>query len=123
VLAYLDWQEGKSSTAAEGFAKAYALGAHSNRMLWDYGRLGQSSQPQESVKVLKELAALEPNRAEVQIELAWSQYYARQLNEALMTLAGTNLKQSNRPRDSFRRRPMFNWEWVIPLRLQELWKS
>jgi len=91
-LAYLDWQEGKSSQAAEGFSKAYALGAHSNRMLWDYGRLAQSSQPQESVKVLKELAALEPNRAEVQIELAWSQYYARQLNEALMTLAGTKLE-------------------------------
>jgi hypothetical protein len=62
-------------------------------MLWDYGRLAQSSQPQESVKVLKELAALEPNRAEVQIELAWSQYYARQLNDALMTLAGTKLER------------------------------
>jgi hypothetical protein len=92
-LAYLDWQEGKSSQASEGFAKAYALGAHSNRMLWDYGRLAQSSHPQESVKVLKELAALEPNRAEVQIELAWSQYYARQLNDALMTLAGTKLER------------------------------
>jgi tetratricopeptide (TPR) repeat protein len=91
-LAYLDWQEGKSSQAAEGFSKAYALGAHSNRLLWDYGRLAQSSQPQESVKVLKELAALEPNRAEVQIELAWSQYYARQLNDASMTLAKTKLE-------------------------------
>jgi hypothetical protein len=92
-LAYLDWQEGKSSQATEGFAKAYGLGAHSNRMLWDYGRMAQSSQPQESVKVLKELAALEPNRAEVQIELAWSQYYARQLNDALMTLAATKLER------------------------------
>ena len=92
-LAYLDWQEAKSSQASEGFAKAYALGAHSNRMLWDYGRLAQTSQPRESVKVLKELAALEPNRAEVQIELAWSQYYARQLNDALMTLAGTKLER------------------------------
>jgi tetratricopeptide (TPR) repeat protein len=91
-LAYLDWQEGKSSQAAEGFSKAYALGAHSNRMLWDYGRLAQSSQPQESVKILKELAALEPDRAEVQIELAWSQYYARQLNDASMTLAKTKLE-------------------------------
>jgi hypothetical protein len=42
--------------------------------------------------VLKELAALEPNRAEVQIELAWSQYYARQLNDASMTLAKTKLE-------------------------------
>jgi Tfp pilus assembly protein PilF len=91
-LAYLDWQEGKSSQATEGFSKAYALGAHSNRMLWDYGRLAQSSQPQESVKILMELAALEPNRAEVQIELAWSQYYARQLNDASMTLAKTKLE-------------------------------
>jgi hypothetical protein len=39
-----------------------------------------------------ELAALEPNRAEVQIELAWSQYYARQLNDASMTLAKTKLE-------------------------------
>jgi hypothetical protein len=62
-------------------------------MLWDYGRLAQSSQPQESVKVLKELAGLEPNRAEVQIELAWSLYYARQLNDALMTLAATKLER------------------------------
>jgi hypothetical protein len=43
--------------------------------------------------VLKELAALEPNRAEVQIELAWSQYYARQFNDALMTLAKTKLER------------------------------
>ena len=88
-LAYLDWQSGKPALAVEGFSKAYALGAHSNRMLWDYGRLAQSSQPQESVKVLKELAALEPNRVEVRIELAWAQYYARQLTDASMTLAKT----------------------------------
>ena len=92
-LAYLDWQEGKSSQAVEGFAKAYALGGHGNRMLWDYGRLAQGSAPEDSVKILKELAALEPNRAEVQIELAWSQYYTRRYNEALMTLAGTKLER------------------------------
>jgi Tfp pilus assembly protein PilF len=91
-LAYLDWQEGKPAQAFEGFSKAYALGAHSNRMLWDYGRLAQTAQPQESVKILKELASLEPNRVEVQIELAWSQYYARQLNDASMTLAKTKLE-------------------------------
>jgi len=91
-LAYLDWQEGKSREAAAGFSKAYAMGARSNRLLWDYGRLAQSSQPEESIKVLKELAALEPKRAEIRIELAWSQYYARQLNDALTTLAGITME-------------------------------
>jgi Tfp pilus assembly protein PilF len=91
-LAYLDWQEGKSSLATEGFSKAYALGDHSNRMLWDYGRLAQSSRPLESAKVLKELAVLEPNRVEVRIELAWSQYFAGQLNDASMTLHGITIE-------------------------------
>ncbi len=91
-LAYLDWQDGKASQATEGFAKAYALGEHSNRLLWDYGRLAQSSRPLESLMVLKELAALEPKRTEVRIELAWSQYFAGQLNEASMTLAGITIE-------------------------------
>jgi len=91
-LAYLEWQDGNSANAVAGFSKAYELGARSNRMLWDYGRLLQSSRAQESVKVLKELAALEPNRAEIRIELAWSQYYARQLNDALTTITGTTLE-------------------------------
>jgi hypothetical protein len=42
--------------------------------------------------VLKELAALEPNRAEVRIELAWSQYFAGQLNDASTTLAGITVE-------------------------------
>ena len=94
-LAYLDWHDGKSAQAAEGFAKAYELGARSNRMLWDYGRITQSSKPLESIKVLKELAALEPNRTEIRIELAWSQYYARQLNDSLATLGTITLESTD----------------------------
>jgi hypothetical protein len=94
-LAYLDWQAGKPEKAAEGFAKAYELGARSNRLLWDYGRMVQSAKPQESIKVLKELAALEPNRVEIRIELAWSQYYARQINDSLATLGTITLESTD----------------------------
>jgi len=94
-LAYLDWHDGKSAQAAEGFAKAYELGARSNRMLWDYGRITQSAKPLESTKILKELAALEPGRTEIRIELAWSQYYARQFNDSLATLGTIKLDSTD----------------------------
>jgi tetratricopeptide (TPR) repeat protein len=91
-LAYLDWEAGRSSEAVEEFSRAYALGARSNRMLWDFGRLARSARPQESLQALKDLVEMEPNRAEVRIELAWSQYYAREYNDALKTLTATTIE-------------------------------
>jgi len=98
-LAYLDWEDSKTSEAIEEFSMAYALGSRSNRLLWDFGRLAQSSKPLESVQALKDLAKQEPTRVEVRIELAWSQYDAKQLNDAMATISGITLEtQEQAPR-------------------------
>ncbi len=93
-LGYLDWQEGNADRAIENFSRAYALGDRSYRLLWDFSRLAESSRPQESVRALKDLEALEPDRGEVQTELAWAQYYARQFDDSLATLA--NIKPTTK---------------------------
>jgi hypothetical protein len=52
------------------FATAYALGDRSPKMLWDYGRMIETSQPRESAEVFQQLLGQQPARAEVSIELA-----------------------------------------------------
>jgi hypothetical protein len=70
-LGYLLWQGGEDPPEVQReFAKAYALGDRSPKLLWDYGRMIEASQPKESSEVFRQLQALQPDRGEVSIELA-----------------------------------------------------
>jgi hypothetical protein len=73
--------------AEQNFAKAYLLGARSQRLLWDYGRLAEREHPQEAIKVLSDLLKQQPERTDVRIELAAVQLSSNQSADALATLA------------------------------------
>ena len=85
-LGYLAWRRGGTGEAQEQFAKAFELGDHSTRMLWDYGRMIESSRPDEAVKALNELTALEPARRDVKIELAAALLNAKRPEDSVSTL-------------------------------------
>jgi predicted Zn-dependent protease len=71
LYGYLLWRGGENRPEAEReFAAAFASGDRSPKMLWDYGRMIETTQPQESAEVFRQLLALQPDRAEVSIELA-----------------------------------------------------
>jgi hypothetical protein len=73
--------------AEQNFAKAYFLGARSQRMLWDYGRLAEREHPQEAIKAFSELLQRQPERNDVRMELAAVQLSSNQSADALATLA------------------------------------
>jgi hypothetical protein len=87
-MGYLEWGTGKPATdqVRELFAKAYALGGRSPRMLWDYGRIIAGAKPADAVGVLTELSALEPDRRDVKIELAGAMLNAGRADSAIDTL-------------------------------------
>jgi tetratricopeptide (TPR) repeat protein len=85
-LAYLAWRQQKMPEAVEDFAQAYTLGDHSSRLLWDYGRLAENGHAEDSVKVLTELLALEPDNIDARIELASGHMGARRPAQALVVL-------------------------------------
>lgn len=71
----------------QNFAKAYLLGARSQPLRWDYGRLAEREHPQEAIEVLSDLLKLQPERTDVRIELAAVQLSSNQSADALATLA------------------------------------
>lgn len=85
-LGYLAWRRSGSGEAQKQFAKAFELGGRSARMLWDYGRMIESSRPDEAVRVLNELTALEPARRDVKIELAAALLNAKRPQDSVNTL-------------------------------------
>lgn len=85
-LAYLAWGRGSLEDTEQNFAKAYLLGARSQRLLWDYGRLVEREHPQEATKVLSELLKQQPERTDVRMELAGVQLSSNQSADALATL-------------------------------------
>ncbi len=87
-MGYLEWGFGKPATdqVRELFAKAYALGGRSPRMLWDYGRMITPTKPADAVSVLTELSDLEPDRRDVKIELASAMLNAGRPDNAINTL-------------------------------------
>ncbi len=85
-LGYLAWRRRGSREAEKQFAKAFELGGRSTRMLWDYGRMIESSRPAEAVQVLDELTALEPARRDVKIELAAALLNAKRPDDSVKTL-------------------------------------
>ncbi len=88
-LGYLVWRQGKQLEAEQFFAKAFALGDRSRRMLWDYGRMAVNENPTEAIPALKELLAQEPGRVDVRIALASAQMRNRRPGEAVAMLAET----------------------------------
>jgi tetratricopeptide (TPR) repeat protein len=85
-LGYLAWRRSGTGEAQKQFAKAFELGGRGTRMLWDYGRMIESSRPEEAVKVLNELTALEPARRDVKIELAAALLNAKRPEDSVSTL-------------------------------------
>ncbi|HEY1754650.1 MAG TPA: tetratricopeptide repeat protein [Bryobacteraceae bacterium] len=71
-LGYLLWRSNPQaqSEVQKEFARAFALGDRSPKMMWDYGRMIEGSQPRESAEAFRQLLAMEPDRTEVSIELA-----------------------------------------------------
>lgn len=87
ALAYLDWRQKRSSEAREHFAKAFELGSRNPRMLWDYGRMAESTDAAKSTQALRELLTQEPDRLEVRLELASLQLRSHAAKETLQILA------------------------------------
>jgi tetratricopeptide (TPR) repeat protein len=85
-LGYLVWRQGKQPEAREFFAKAYALGDRSRRMLWDYGRMNVNDRPTEATRALGDLLEQEPGRVEVRIALAEAQLRNHQPGVTVATL-------------------------------------
>jgi hypothetical protein len=85
-LAYLDWQEKRASEAREQFGKAFELGSRNPRMLWDFGRLAEATEPSKSIGALAELLKQQPDRLEVRLELASVQLRSHAAKDAIQTL-------------------------------------
>lgn len=85
-LGYLALRDRDTKQALEHFSKAYELGDHSPKLLWDYGRLAERERPQDSLRALSELVKLEPDNLDARIELGGVHMNARQAVEALETI-------------------------------------
>jgi tetratricopeptide (TPR) repeat protein len=98
-LAYMAWRQNQISSAVEDFGKAYELGNHGSKLLWDYGRLAERERPDDAVKVLTDLYKLEPERLDVRLELAALDLNARHPGAALSVLADvTTVTAEDAPR-------------------------
>jgi tetratricopeptide (TPR) repeat protein len=98
-LGYIAWRGGRNQEARRLFGKAFELGGRSTRMLWDYGRMIELNNPTEAVKALNELAALEPARRDVKIELAAAMLDAGRADDSvkmLLTLGGCTPEEAPR---------------------------
>jgi tetratricopeptide (TPR) repeat protein len=84
LLGYLEWHGRQSVAARKNFQRAFELGSHNPRMLWDYGRLlGSDAQ---AIAVYSRLLEDDPARVDVRIELAAAQVRDRQAPAAVLTL-------------------------------------
>ncbi len=86
-LGYLAWRRNQNAEAAAAFKKAYDLGDHSAKLLWDFGRLSEREHPEDAVDALTDLFHLEPDRLDVRMELAALHLNARRPGGALSVLA------------------------------------
>ena len=86
-LGYLAWRANHNDAAAEAFGKAYDLGDHSPRLLWDFGRLAERQRPEDAISALAELHGIEPDRLDVRMELAYLYQNARRPGAELSVLA------------------------------------
>jgi tetratricopeptide (TPR) repeat protein len=87
ALGYAAWASGKHEDAVHQFAMAYERGDRDPKLLWDYGRLLETSSSDEAISVLSELLSHSADRADVRLELAEVQYRDQKAAAALATLA------------------------------------
>ncbi len=85
-LGYLAWRTRNREEAVQYFGKAFARGDRDKTLLFDYGRLIESTDLQESIRVLWELLVQDPDRLDVRMELAENQLRDNQAQAALQTL-------------------------------------
>ena len=86
-LGYLAWRRNQISEAAEALGKAYELGDHRPKLLWDFGRLAEREHPDDATRALTDLNKQEPERLDVRMELAALHLNARRPGEALSVLS------------------------------------
>lgn len=86
-LGYLAWAAGQNQEAEDQFAKAFERGDHGPKLLWDYGRLLESTNAEQAIPVLSELLSLDTERLDVRLELAEAQLHTGNATAALATLA------------------------------------
>jgi tetratricopeptide (TPR) repeat protein len=87
ALGYLEWRQRDATAALPHFKKAFELGSHSSRFLWDYGRMAGGSDREMAVKALRTLVANEPNRNEARFTLASILLHDGRHEEALLAVA------------------------------------
>ena len=86
-LGYLAWRRNQISEAAEALGKAYELGDHSPKLLWDFGRLAEREHPDDATNALMDLVKQEPERLDARMELAALNLNARRPGGALSILS------------------------------------
>jgi hypothetical protein len=99
-------------------AADYAIGDPSLKILWDYGRMIETSRPQESAEVFRQLLAMQPDRAEVSIELATALLAGGQTIEAarVLTALPRVLSSEDAPRAISRSPPTWRSAGAIATR-------
>jgi tetratricopeptide (TPR) repeat protein len=86
-LGYLAWRRNQISEAAEALGKAYELGDHRPKLLWDFGRLAEREHPDDAFNALMDLVKQEPERLDARMELAALNLNARRPGGALSILS------------------------------------
>ncbi len=85
-LAYVMWQDGKQEEAVQHFSSAFAGGARTPKLLWDFARLAMRSKPDQVEQALAELIKLEPKNTDYRLFLANLQTQQKEYAGALATL-------------------------------------
>lgn len=99
ALAYANLQEGRAEQASGLFAKAYDRGARDAKMLYDYGRLINGTDPKRSVEMFAHLIAAEPDNLDYRVHHAWALLASGDALKARITLAPL---QKIQPKDAAR---------------------
>jgi tetratricopeptide (TPR) repeat protein len=86
-LGRLAWRHNQMDAVRKNFGKAFELGERDPTLLWDYGRLAESDDPENSILALSELLKQEPARLDARLELAAVQLRAKHNGDALATLS------------------------------------
>ena len=85
-LGYLSLYDGKHEEANDYFAKAFALGNRSPRLLVDYASMAMRDKPDDAAAALNALLTQEPENLDGRIMLAYLQMNQRKYPEALETV-------------------------------------
>ena len=99
-LGYLSWYERRSGEAAEYFARAFALGNRSPRLLQDYASLRMHDKPEDAVAALNALISLDAENVEARIMLGFLQMSQRQYAQVLETIRPVKHVSSFESRDN-----------------------